>query len=205
MNNKNGVWTGGCLCGAWRYELEGEPPHSGYCHRNMCKRATGGAFAVLMQARRDKRRWTRGQPAVYRSSPIATRGFCPNTAAHCFSNMTTTILSGNRRLSRSTRRRSTGRALRRRKPCFLGRRWGRASRGRNQGKILGTAGSRRRAWRAMHLFTLGRRKKPAIASMGRSWAKPMTTRESFRAWQSLSIFEPIGRRHFGRSMTNAMR
>jgi hypothetical protein len=84
MNNGKRIWTGGCLCGARRYEFEGDPPHSGYCHCNMCKRATGGAFAVLVQARRDKLRWTEGQPAVYRSSPIATRGFCPECGSPLF-------------------------------------------------------------------------------------------------------------------------
>jgi hypothetical protein len=71
------LWTGSCLCGARRYEFEGDPPHSGYCHCDMCKRATGGAFAVLVQARRDKLKWTNEQPSEFRSSPIATRGFCP--------------------------------------------------------------------------------------------------------------------------------
>jgi hypothetical protein len=52
------LWTGGCLCGARRYEFVGDPPHSRYCHCNMCKRATGGAFAVLVQARRDQLKWT---------------------------------------------------------------------------------------------------------------------------------------------------
>lgn len=50
----------------------------------MCKRATGGAFAVLVQARRDKFRWTNDKPAAYRSSPIATRGFCPTCGSPLF-------------------------------------------------------------------------------------------------------------------------
>mgnify|MGYP000285292272 CR=1 FL=1 len=78
------LWTGGCLCGARRYEFDGAPPHSGYCHCNMCKRATGGAFAVLVQARRAKLKWTGPPPAVYRSSPIATRGFCPECGSPLF-------------------------------------------------------------------------------------------------------------------------
>ena len=78
------VWTGGCLCGARRYEFDGYPPHSGYCHCNMCNRATGGGFAVLVQARRDRLRWTKEQPGIYRSSPIATRGFCPECGSPLF-------------------------------------------------------------------------------------------------------------------------
>ncbi|NKL79135.1 GFA family protein [Rhizobium leguminosarum] len=69
-------WTGGCLCGSCRYEFAGDPPHSGYCHCDMCKKATGGPFAVLVQARIDDLAWTVGTPTSYRSSPIATRGFC---------------------------------------------------------------------------------------------------------------------------------
>ncbi|MBY5840463.1 GFA family protein [Rhizobium leguminosarum] len=69
-------WTGGCLCGSRRYEFAGDPPHSGYCHCDMCKKATGGPFAVLVQARIDALAWTVGTPTSYRSSPIATRGFC---------------------------------------------------------------------------------------------------------------------------------
>jgi hypothetical protein len=75
MNQKR--WMGGCLCGSCRYRFKGDPPHSGYCHCNMCKRSTGGGFAVLVQARRASLTCTNGLPAVFRSSPIASRGFCP--------------------------------------------------------------------------------------------------------------------------------
>ena len=77
-------WTGGCLCGLRRYEFRGDPPHSGYCHCDICKRVTGGAFAVLVQAPRDALKWTKEPPAVYRSSPIATRGFCPACGSPLF-------------------------------------------------------------------------------------------------------------------------
>lgn len=77
-------WTGGCLCGSCRYEFEGETPHSGYCHCTMCKRATGGAFAILVQARRSSLMWTHETPVVFRSSPIATRGFCPKCGSPLF-------------------------------------------------------------------------------------------------------------------------
>ena len=82
--SENNSWTGGCLCGARRYAFEGDPPHSGYCHCDMCKRATGGAFAVLVQARRAQLQWTGKPPAVFRSSPIATRGFCPECGTPLF-------------------------------------------------------------------------------------------------------------------------
>ncbi|ULR46354.1 GFA family protein [Rhizobium sp. K102] len=50
----------------------------------MCKKATGGPFAVLVQARVEDLVWTRGSPATYRSSPIAMRGFCGNCGTPLF-------------------------------------------------------------------------------------------------------------------------
>jgi hypothetical protein len=35
---------GGCLCGAVRYRVVGEPLAAGVCHCNFCKRGTGSAF-----------------------------------------------------------------------------------------------------------------------------------------------------------------
>lgn len=70
------IWTGKCLCGECRFEFRGPPQQSGFCHCNMCKRATGGAFAVLAQVRLKDVSWTGRQASSYRSSPIATRGFC---------------------------------------------------------------------------------------------------------------------------------
>ncbi|WP_183782198.1 GFA family protein [Rhizobium sp. BK456] len=70
------TWIGGCLCGTCRYEFRGNPTHTGYCHCDICKKATGGPFAVLVQASLEAFRWTKGRPRSYRSSSIATRGFC---------------------------------------------------------------------------------------------------------------------------------
>ncbi|AJD45916.1 GFA family protein [Rhizobium sp. SEMIA 4085] len=83
MNDQE-KWTGGCLCGGCRYQFQGDRPHSGYCHCDMCKRATGGPFAVLVQARLSDLVWTTGKPSVYRSSPIATRGFCASCGTPLF-------------------------------------------------------------------------------------------------------------------------
>jgi hypothetical protein len=65
---------GGCLCGSIRFDVTG-PVRVHYCHCDMCRRATGSAFAVLVWVRADWINWTR-KPKVRRSSPIAKRGFC---------------------------------------------------------------------------------------------------------------------------------
>jgi hypothetical protein len=44
----------------------------------MCKKATGAPFAVLVRISEADLHWEGAKPAIFRSSPIATRGFCPN-------------------------------------------------------------------------------------------------------------------------------
>ena len=40
------VHTGGCLCGAVRYSVRGEPVHVGRCHCADCRKESGSAFSV---------------------------------------------------------------------------------------------------------------------------------------------------------------
>ena len=39
-------FTGGCMCGAIRYECSGEPVATLNCHCRECQRLTGSAFVV---------------------------------------------------------------------------------------------------------------------------------------------------------------
>jgi hypothetical protein len=43
------VRSGGCLCGAVRYRVRGEPFHVGRCHCADCRKESGSAFAVYAQ------------------------------------------------------------------------------------------------------------------------------------------------------------
>ena len=38
--------TGGCVCGAVRYEIATPPSHTAVCHCTFCQRVTGSAFAL---------------------------------------------------------------------------------------------------------------------------------------------------------------
>lgn len=38
--------SGGCLCGAIRYVVRGEPTHVGRCHCTDCRKRSGSAFAI---------------------------------------------------------------------------------------------------------------------------------------------------------------
>ena len=43
------VRTGGCLCGAVRYTIRGDPVHVGRCHCADCRKESGSAFSVYAQ------------------------------------------------------------------------------------------------------------------------------------------------------------
>jgi len=67
---------GGCLCGAVRYRCEAPIYPPAVCHCTSCRRA-GGAHAVAwFTVDSSSLTFTRGQAAVYRSSPPVQRAFC---------------------------------------------------------------------------------------------------------------------------------
>ncbi len=82
--------TGGCLCGAVRYEANEEPYWVGYCHCDMCKRASGGPFEIFVAFRKQAFSFTQGAPTLYLSSSFAKRGFC----AQCGTPLAMLILEG---------------------------------------------------------------------------------------------------------------
>jgi hypothetical protein len=68
---------GGCLCGTICYRISAEPRQADYCHCRMCQRATGAPVVPWLTVASDAFAWSKGEPAVYRSSPKAERLFCP--------------------------------------------------------------------------------------------------------------------------------
>ena len=70
------VLTGGCQCGAVRYALYAEPSSADICHCRMCQRAVGNLFMAVAGVALDRFAWTSGEPALFRSSSAAERGFC---------------------------------------------------------------------------------------------------------------------------------
>lgn len=72
------VITGGCLCGAIRYEAGGPPYHLTHCHCEDCRRASGAPFVTWASFHQDNFRFTAGQPReVHWAGRV--RSFCP----HC--------------------------------------------------------------------------------------------------------------------------
>ena len=76
MSDTARTTTGGCLCGAVRYEAAGEPVYVPYCHCESCRRATGAVAAVYVMFERDRVRFPKGERRLYASSPGVERGFC---------------------------------------------------------------------------------------------------------------------------------
>ena len=68
--------TGGCQCGAVRYALYSVPTEPGICHCRMCQKAVGNYFAAFSGVKCDELTWTRGAPAIFKSSDLVERGFC---------------------------------------------------------------------------------------------------------------------------------
>jgi hypothetical protein len=71
------VRTGGCLCGAVRYSVRGDPVHVRRCHCTGCRKESGSAFTVYAH-------WP--VEAFEMSGEISSydgRGFCP----HCGSRL----------------------------------------------------------------------------------------------------------------------
>lgn len=68
--------TGGCQCGAVRYEWRGELDYSSVCYCRMCQKASGQPFMGMAGGKRGNLRWTRGAPSIFKSSNMAERGFC---------------------------------------------------------------------------------------------------------------------------------
>ena len=80
--------TGGCLCGAVRYEITEPLVAAGYCHCTRCQRRTGSAASA--QARIDGRtfRLVRGEELVKCWKPADSgfaKCFCSECGAHLFS------------------------------------------------------------------------------------------------------------------------
>ena len=69
--------SGGCLCGNLRYEGQGAPRWVVHCHCRWCQRHSGAAFLTYVGFDLKDLRWTRGELAIYESSPGVERGFCP--------------------------------------------------------------------------------------------------------------------------------
>ncbi|SFR80313.1 GFA family protein [Sphingomonas jatrophae] len=67
--------TGGCRCGAVRYEAEGAPEHHALCHCEDCRRSAGAPVVGWLAFKRAQVRVT-GSPTTFQPSADVVRQFC---------------------------------------------------------------------------------------------------------------------------------
>lgn len=79
--------TGGCACGAIRYECTAKPGFAWNCHCRDCQRASGGGYCPVMYVPRSAMKVT-GEPKYYRviaeSGRWVDRGLCPSCGSNLF-------------------------------------------------------------------------------------------------------------------------
>ncbi len=78
MSEQAGNTTGGCMCGAVRYEITGEPSRVLHCHCQSCRSHTGAPMATLAVFRADQVEFSGDDRKIYDSAPGVVRAFCPN-------------------------------------------------------------------------------------------------------------------------------
>lgn len=76
--------TGGCLCGAVRYEVTGELRDVLNCHCAMCRKTHGHIGAYTAASKQSLRLIESRALKWYRSSDKARRGFCSECGASLF-------------------------------------------------------------------------------------------------------------------------
>jgi len=70
------LFSGGCLCGAVRYEARGSPADPCFCHCRSCRLAAGAPMVPWASFERGRFRISRGTLTEHRSSARVWRGFC---------------------------------------------------------------------------------------------------------------------------------
>jgi hypothetical protein len=79
--------TGGCLCGALRYEADGAPMYAGHCYCADCRKASGSGFVPYMGFASSAVRVT-GTSRAFRSKAAsggdAVRNFCATCGGMVF-------------------------------------------------------------------------------------------------------------------------
>lgn len=80
-------FTGGCACGAIRYECSADPLFSWNCHCRDCQQASGGAFCPVLYVEKAALSLT-GESKYYdvraESGNLVSRGFCPQCGSPVF-------------------------------------------------------------------------------------------------------------------------
>ncbi|MCR9127507.1 MAG: GFA family protein [Rhodobacteraceae bacterium] len=77
--------TGGCYCGALRYEADGDPVLKAQCHCRECQYFSGGGPNYFLLVPADGFRYSKGSAASFARDDLeapVTREFCPTCGTH---------------------------------------------------------------------------------------------------------------------------
>ena len=76
--NDSSRFSGGCLCGAVRFEVTAPSKWCTHCHCSLCRLAHGAAFVTWFGVEKEQFSFLQGKSAVswHQSTKQAQRGFC---------------------------------------------------------------------------------------------------------------------------------
>jgi len=78
--------TGGCLCGAIRFEIDADALGGGFCYCRDCQVVSGGMPGAVMVFPRGAYRLLKGDPKIHMSTSDqgvrVGRAFCPDCGTH---------------------------------------------------------------------------------------------------------------------------
>ena len=81
-------FTGGCLCGAISYEVDGDLLRTLNCHCDDCRKTTGTAFGSYVFINEDDLKIVQGTPKTFEheneTGLTLTKRFCENCGTHLF-------------------------------------------------------------------------------------------------------------------------
>ncbi len=78
MSDAGKTYSGGCMCGAVRYEASGEPFSVTHCHCHSCRKHNGGPVVTLAGFTSGQVAFSGTERKIYESSPGVGRAFCGN-------------------------------------------------------------------------------------------------------------------------------
>jgi len=76
--------SGGCQCGAVRYEVEGEPVHNAICHCSDCRASAGAPMVAWLAVKEEQFRLKSGELTTYTGPTGSERQFCPRCGTGMF-------------------------------------------------------------------------------------------------------------------------
>lgn len=81
-------FTGGCLCGAIRYEVAGKPVNMWNCHCDDCRRSSGASYATNVFVKVTELTVTKGETRMFQhqadSGNTMTKEYCSDCGSQLF-------------------------------------------------------------------------------------------------------------------------